>query len=178
MDKLVPHSGNHLPGNARIINPDIFIDVFGSFAQDFEASGNRINGLFILAKLLLTHVSGEFADTFHRIAHVDQIIANVPLFRHTELLAGSLYRYRASEPFWRQDRPLFLRRAFPDGTQGTRMISFISLRGFISEGSPANVGHFIKVAMIAFCTCSRFSASSQTAECGPSITWSLISSPR
>ena len=30
----------------------------------------------------------------------------------------------------------------------------------------------------AFCACSRFSASSQTTECGPSMTSAAISSPR
>src|SRR6185503_1233650 len=33
-------------------------------------------------------------------------------------------------------------------------------------------------ARIAFCTCSRFSASSHTADCRPSITSSVTSSPR
>src|SRR3990170_3292194 len=33
-------------------------------------------------------------------------------------------------------------------------------------------------ARIAFCTCSRFSASSHTADCGPSITSAVTSSPR
>ena len=33
-------------------------------------------------------------------------------------------------------------------------------------------------AMMAFCTCSRFSASSKTTDCGPSRTSSVISSPR
>lgn len=53
-----------------------------------------------------------------------------------------------------------------------------------SSASPANARSPVSAQaprhqrMIAFCTCSRFSASSKTTECGPSITALVTSSPR
>lgn len=62
------------------------------------------------------------------------------------------------------------------GGSASSAISLLKLQW----GQLISIGYLfsIKVAMIAFCTCRRFSASSNTTECEPSITSSLISSPR
>jgi len=85
------------------------------------------------------------------------------------------------------------RRSFPKASRMKSIDEVVGVcsRPFILEGHTsettarppqskrsASAPYFSSSSSSAFCVCSLFSASSKTADCGPSMTASLISSPR